>query len=196
MVTTLLIFLIALDIALLIAVYRISKQRINPLEIIEELTEERRLVSEMRDVVKEELAAGQVKCRDVLDRISTLATEIDEEFKSSRKILTSEMEQVLQELAKRIDVPIQQVTKKQAVIENLLKKVDFHKTTLAKAIDRGEKIVKFFNQKIPYEEILEELEDKKYLDARQLLSKGVPVYQVAKELNIPESEVALLVSVG
>ena len=42
--------------------------------------------------------------------------------------------------------------------------MDRQKTVVQKLIARGEKICKFFDQRVSYEEILDEIEDKKYSD--------------------------------
>lgn len=194
--TILLVCLIGLDVALLGIVYFLGKQRVNPVEIMQELTEERRQLAEIRSAIEEEMGLGQAKLREVLDRVSMMGTEIEEEINSGRKTLKAEMEEVLKDLSERVEAPMGQITKKQVALENVLKRAELKKMGIVKAISRGEQIVKFFNKNVPYEEIIEEIESKKYLDARQLLSKGIPVSQVAKDLNMPESEVSLLVSIG
>ena len=196
MVTIILIVLVLLDVFLLGIVYFLGKQRINPVEIIKEIDEERRLLKELQIAVKEEMEQGEQRCHEVLNRVAAIATDIDMEMKNSSEAISGEVGKVLDQVAERIQEPMKNITKKQAALESLLKKVEKERLILKKALARGEILVKFFNQSLPYEEVMHEIEDKKYLDARQLLSSGMSSVEVARELDLPESEVALLVSIG
>lgn len=192
----LLILLIVVDIALLGVVYFLGKQRINPVEIIKEVDEERRRLTELHTTIRDEMKLAQQKSRDLYEKISALANDIEMETKSGGKNLAEEVEQLFGEFSKKIEHPIKQITKKQASMENLLKKASKEKEVLVKILSRGEELIKFFNKNIPYEEVLQEIEDKKYADARHLLSQGLEPDRVAKELNLPESEVSLLAAIG
>ncbi|MBF0441251.1 MAG: hypothetical protein HQK54_05045 [Oligoflexales bacterium] len=190
--TILLILLIILDITLLAVLYLRSKPKYENPELLREFSEERRMLKELHAGIKEELVSAQQKSRETLEKVSTLAAEIDMDVKSGGKSLKEELNQVLQELAERVEQPIKQINQKHTAMENLLRRVDKEKKLLIKAISRAEELSKFFNKNIPYEEVLEELTDKKYSDARQLLSQGLPPSEIAKELNMTESEVNIL----
>ena len=196
MVTIILIVLALLDVFLLGIVYFLGKQRINPVELLKEMDEERRLLKELGQAVKEEMEQGEQRCRDVLNKVTAIATDIDMEMKSGSEAISGEVGKVLDQVAERIQEPMKTMAKKQASLEALLKKVEKERFILKKSLARGEVLVKFFNQNLPYEEVMREIEDKKYLDARQLLSRGMSSIEVARELDLPESEVSLLVSLG
>jgi hypothetical protein len=102
------------------------------------------------------------------------------------------MEAVVQELTSRFEAPVKEITRKQASLEALLRKVDQEKTLLQRLLQRGEKLARFFDERVPYEEVLEEIEDKKYADARALLARGKSPVTVAQELGMSESEVRLV----
>ena len=67
------------------------------------------------------------------------------------------------------------------LFEKLLQRVDRQKSLILKLVERGEKICKFFDQRVSYEEILDEIEDKEYSDARHLLTEGYRPERVAKD---------------
>ena len=192
----LLAIIIVIDVLLLGVIYFLGKQRIDPIELIKELTEERKILTELRKSVKEELGFQEAKGKQILDRITALATEIEMEVKAGGATLTEEVDRILADVAARIDEPLQSLTRKQAALEMLLKRVEKEKQILIKSVARGEKISRFFDTRLPYEEVLEDIEDKKYVDARHLLSQGVPPRQVAHELGMPESEINLLVGLA
>lgn len=195
MQTAILAILALLDLVLLGVVYVLGKRQIQPVEILRDLNEERRLLKELRQAVKEELEDAHRRSHDALRRVSTVATEVEMEFKGGRETMNKEMEEVLKEFSGKVETLLSGLTKKQAMIEKLLKKVETEKAVLGKALERGDKLTRFFNQSVPYEEVLEEIEDKKYSDARELLSKGLKPRDVAKCLGMPEAEVTLIAAV-
>lgn len=192
MTTFLLIALILLDIGLLAAVFFLNRRQDAQLELVEELTEERRLLSEMRTNVQEELEAAQFKARETLDKAMRLATEAEMEVKSGGKTIASEMELVVSDLADKFEKPLKEIATRQAYLETLLRRVDEEKTVMQKLIARGEKICKFFDSRVSFEEVLAEIEDKKYSDARSMLARGKTPASIAKELGLSESEVRLV----
>jgi hypothetical protein len=192
MTTFLLISLILLDVGLLAAVFLLNRKQDAHMEMVEELTEERRLLGELRSNVTEELEAAQFKARETLDKAMRLATEAEMEVKSGGKTIASEMESVVTDLADKFEKPLKEIATRQAYLETLLRKVDDEKAVMQKLIARGEKICRFFDSRVSFEEVMEEIEDKKYSDARSMLARGKSPTAVAKELGLSESEVRLV----
>ncbi|MCX6105000.1 MAG: hypothetical protein NTY08_04115 [Proteobacteria bacterium] len=192
MTNLLLAALILMDLGLIVAVYLLSRRRETHLELVEELTEERRLLAELRTVVQEELEAAQAKARSTLDKAVRLATEAEQEVKAGGQTIAKEMELVVAELTDRFSDPLKELSRKQSYLENLLRRVEDEKTSLQKLLARGEKICRFFDNRVPYEEVLAEIEDKKYADARLLLARGKAPGAVATELGMSETEVRLV----
>jgi hypothetical protein len=192
MTTFLLIALILLDLALLAAVFLLNRRQDAHMELVEELTEERRLLSEMRTNVQEELEAAQFKARETLDKAMRLATEAEMEVKSGGQTIASEMQLVVSDLTDKFEKPLKEIATRQAYLETLLRRVDDEKSVLQKLIARGEKICKFFDSRVSFEEVLSEIEDKKYSDARAMLARGKTPASIARELGLSESEVRLV----
>jgi hypothetical protein len=192
MTTFLLIALILLDVGLLAAVFLLNRKQDAHMEMVEELTEERRLLGELRTNVHEELEAAQFKARETLEKAMRLATEAELEVKSGGKTIASEMESVVSDLADKFEKPLKEIATRQAYLETLLRKVDDEKAIMQKLIARGEKICRFFDSRVSFEEVMEEIEDKKYSDARSMLARGKSPTSVAKELGLSESEVRLV----
>jgi hypothetical protein len=192
MTTFLLIALILLDVGLLAAVFLLNRKQDAHMEMVEELTEERRLLGELRSNVQEELEAAQFKARETLDKAMRLATEAELEVKSGGKTIASEMESVVTDLADKFEKPLKEIATRQAYLETLLRKVDDEKAVMQKLIARGEKICRFFDSRVSFEEVMEEIEDKKYSDARSMLARGKSPSSIAKELGLSESEVRLV----
>jgi hypothetical protein len=197
MTTVLLVVLVLLDLALISVVFMQRRRgRDARLELVEELTEERRLLTELRSSVHEELEAAHGKARETLAIATRLAAEAEHEVKHGGSAIALEMEAVATQVAARFEEPVKELTRKQAAVEALLRRVEQEKSTVARLLARGEKLVKFFDERVPYEEVLEEIKDKKYADARALLARGKAPASVASELGLNESEVRLIAGLG
>jgi len=196
MPSILLTIIVVVDFLLLGIIYYLGKQRFNPVDLIKELTEERKTLNEIRRAVKEDIGLQETKSKKILERISALATEIEMEVKSGGNTLTEEVERILAEVGQRIEEPMDALSKKQVALELLSRRVEREKQGLVKVVNRAEKLVKFFDKNVAYESILEEIEDKKYLDARHLIAQGMSPRQVSQELGLPQSEVELLIGLS
>jgi DNA-directed RNA polymerase specialized sigma24 family protein len=78
----------------------------------------------------------------------------------------------------------------------LIKRLGEEKKIVQKIVHKGEQLTKFFSAQVPVERILEELEDKKYSDVRNLLTQGLKPDRIAKELSVPEAEVRMIAQLG
>ena len=196
MTTILLIVLFVMDFALLalILVSRKKPMR-DDVDVTRELAEERRYLTELRTSIQEDLSAAQKRGRDVLERITKIAAEAEQEVRAGSGSIQKELEGIFAQITTKLDEPLSKLSEKQAGIEKLLQRVDRQKALIIKLVERGEKICKFFDQRVSYDEILDEIEDKKYSDARHLLTQGYRPEQVAKDLGISLSEVRLIASV-
>jgi len=192
MVTALLIALVLLDLALIAAVFFINRKQEAQGEMVSELTEERRAITELRQAVTEELDAAQARIRTLVDKVSVTAAEAELEVRNGSSALKTEVETLVAELGPKFEAPMRELTKKQHYIETLLKQLEQQRIVIQKVIARGEKLAKVFDDKVSFEDVLQEIEDKKYADARFMISQGVPPLKVARELGISEQEVKLL----
>ena len=192
MTTAFLLVTLLLDVGLLIAVFKLSRRQEHQLELVTELTEERRLLAELRQGVQEELESAQAKARETLDKATRLAALAEQEVTSGSGAIAEELSALAGQLAGRFDEPLKELSRRQGYLEALLRRVDDEKSTLQRLIARGEKICRFFDERVPYEEVLAEIEDKKYMDARLLLARGRAPAAVAAELGMSETEVRLV----
>lgn len=196
MTTLLLVALVAADVFILVTLLRLKSRGDSAIEVALDMTEERRLLGELRQSVKEDLALAEAKARETLDKATKLAFEAEMEVKTGAQTITTELDQMVSQVAARLDEPVKEVGKKTQALDALLRRADKEKALLQGLIARGEKLAKFFDDKVPYQEVLEEIEDKKYQDARRLLAKGTSPRAVAQELNMSESEVRLVLGLA
>lgn len=196
MVSLLIIFLIAIDLALLGFVIYLGRKKIDNEALIAQLTEERRYLNELKNSVHEDIEAMQAQNRSLLKRVSEIATEAELEVKSGGDTLAKEMEGLVNGLSSKIDQPIKVLTSKQNSVEKTIKKAEKERQLLAKAMQRAETLVRFFDEKVPYDVIVRELQERKYHDARSLLAQGMPTDKVARELGLSSHEVELIADIS
>ena len=177
---------------LLAAVFYLNRRQMAHFELVEEMSEERRLLTEMRATVKEELDNAREQAHRTLEQATRIATEAELEVKNGGRTIAGEVEAVASQLADRFNQPLEELNKRQAAVESLLRRVAKERTIMTSLVSRGEKICKFFDEKVSYEDVLHEIEDKKYDDARHLLARGEKPGAVAKHLGMSESEVRLV----
>jgi hypothetical protein len=197
MTTILLIILFALDFVLLALVLSARRRPLrDDVDMSREMAEERKYLNELRASIQEDLGSAQRKSRDILDRVTKVAAEAEQEVKGGGSAIRAELDATIAQIATRLEEPLARLAERQAGVEKLLQRLDRQKSLVQKLVDRGEQICRFFDQRVSYEEILDDLEDKKYADARQLLVQGHKPEQVAKDLGISLSEVRLIANVS
>lgn len=197
--STLLTVLIAVDfvlIGLVLVALRRKKETPVDVSILRELDHEHRLIKEMREAVREDLAQKHSEMKSLYEKVAMIATETDMELKSGAHSLQAEMEHVLADARHRLDSYLQEIDKRRTGLSALLKKASEERQLLQKALSRGDKLTKFFDSTVPYQDVLEELEDKKYVDARHMLARGIQPAQIARELGLQEAEVQLIASMN
>jgi hypothetical protein len=192
MVTTLFVVLVVLDVVLFGMFFMLNRKQMQQGEALQSLSDERKLLEDLRQSVQEELELADNKGRDVLSKVTRLAMEAEQEVKMGSTQLTSEMQGLSQQLGEKFEKLLEDLRSKQMFLEAMLKRIDKEKVLLHKLVARGEKIAGFFDKRVPYQEVLEEIEDKKYIDARTMLSQGMDHESVAKELGMTVTEVRIV----
>ncbi|MFK7824191.1 MAG: hypothetical protein AB8G05_08540 [Oligoflexales bacterium] len=196
MTNTFLILLTLFDVGILIFLYLLLQRKQGSDELLQDLTEERRLLNNLKNEVKSEVDRASELTQIQLKKIMKLAAEVEQDATLSKENLASHLEEVFTEFTQKLESPMLELTKKHHLLENMLRKVDFEKKRLLKAIQKGEKICRFFHNDLPYDELLKDIELKKYEDARKLLTQGYSSEKVATELGMRVSEVELLESMA
>jgi regulatory protein YycI of two-component signal transduction system YycFG len=195
MTTTLVVVLILIDLVLLGVIYLMGRQRGNSVDVLKDIYEEKKVLKELRTAIHEEMGRYQIEGRELHKKMQELATEAEMEIKSSGETLSKELDRLLDQLSDRVTDSVEGLGRHRSNVSALIQKSKQERELLNKAVSRAEKLIQFFKRKVPVEEVLEEIEDKKYCDARHLLAKGLSIADVSAEVGLPESEVKLLATV-
>lgn len=190
--TILIAILLVVDVGLVLAFWYFMKRRTIEADIVAELAEERRTMERIRDGIREEIRSGQSRIREASDRVSRLALEAEQEVKGSSGILKQEVEEVLTGFGGSLTKPLAELAMRQEQITALIRKSESERSVLRKLVERAEMMCKALDEKVPFEEVLNELREKKYTDARSLLAQGLTPAKVALEVGLSEAEVRIL----
>ena len=192
MSTTFFIIIIMLDLLLFYGMFYIYKKKIAASELLAEVTEERQQIRRLSSEIKQELFESQRKSQRVINEVKQIASETQNEISVSKETLEKKIAEIYGDLTKELSTPMEEVVIKQNALQHLLKKVEREKENLNQVIEKSSKILSFFNEQVPYEKILEDIEDKKYLDTRRLLVQGVEPQKVAEQVGLSITEVELV----
>lgn len=184
--------LFAFDCALLWLLLKGNTKHAHTIDNLHIISEERRVISDLHENMKKEMMDLRSEIHAKSDQIKRIATEIELEVQSSKEILQQECEASASLIKDMIGKPLEELSRTYVSTKRLLARIEKEKETISRVVTKGEKICQFIDQRIPYEELLNDLEDKKYSDARALLALGKSPREVASHLGLTEGEVRLV----
>ena len=184
--------IIAVDILLIAGMYILLRNQRGTDLAVSDLTAERELISNLQSTIKRDISATNAEQKTMMSKLSKIAAEIEQEVSTQKSGITENLDEITSELAKEFEAPLRELTRKQNALEALYKRLKQERSEVEKATAKAAQLTKFFNDKVPYEDILSELEDKKYMDARRLLSKGLSTDEVSNRLGLPIAEIEVM----
>lgn len=192
MISVMLAILAVADVVLVVAFLRLQRRQFANQNVIRELTEERSLLADLRDSVRNELMVAQSQARSLRDQVQVLATEAEQEVKRGVEQITREAESIAGTIGSRLEKPFQELTNKQHFLMKLSKDAESQRELLSRVVTRAEYAAKLLQSAEKWEDIVEELESRRYHDIRAMLAKGLSAEKIAKELGVSENEVRVV----
>ncbi len=188
----LVIALILADIALLVVILRLTRRQNAHEATISDLTEERFLLKDMHDRMRSEIQSAEARQKELFNRFSHLAAEAEQEVSKINVGMQSSVEDISRQISVRFDGPLKELAQRQGALDLQYKKIRSEREAIERAVTRAEDMTRFFGKKDGYQGALDDIQDKKYEDARVLLSSGNTVDAVSKRLGMARSEVELV----
>lgn len=188
LLTTIIVF----DLLLAVAVLLLFKKQKRAVATLGDITAEREYLVATQAKMEESIRHTTSEQRGLMNKLTKIAAEIEKELADKRTSLHTDVELITNELASKFEAPLVELTQKQNSLNSLYRKIENERCDLEKTLKKASGILKFFNQKIPYEEIISEIEDKKYMDARRLLTSGKSVNEISERLGLPVVEVEMI----
>jgi Protein of unknown function (DUF2802) len=107
---------------------------------------------------------------------------------------------ILQDLMDRSDSMGQQMSRlmdgKQQDIQERLEEAEVHLHKIRKATEKSQAVAEIFQERIPHQEIIERQTTAKYLQAAKMAHQGFAIEDIAKQVDIPQGELELIVKVN
>lgn len=184
--------LIFADIALFFVILRLTRRQNAHEATISDLTEERFLLKDMHDRMRSDIQSAETRQKDLFNRFSHLAAEAEQEVSKINVGMQSSVEDISKQISVRFDGPLKELAQRQGSLDLQYKKIKSERESIERAVTRAEDLTRFFGKKDSYQGALDDIQDKKYEDARVLLSSGNTVDAVSKRLGMARSEVELV----
>ncbi len=194
MLTFLIVSLILMDLTLLLAVVSLfKKQKEQRYErFVEFIGQERKLLSNMREGIKEELESHATHNREILSKIQEYALMTEQESLNLEKRFVELTNQCHIQIDTYIKDSLDQFSEKKNSFHILLKKLENEKITLAKQLQRAEKLSSYLAKKISFDDLVDDLLEKKLDEARLLMTQGKTLPQISKLTGLSTEELRLL----
>jgi len=186
------ICLAILDLGILLGFFYYFKKNQDHAEVLEALTEERVAMKGIKEEILGEINEARQKTQKQISRFQQLAAEVEQDAKNGKDLMKQSLEELLGEFSRKLEEPLRELSRRQNSLEQLLKKAARERLNLSQSLQKGESLSRFFNKEIPYEDLLKDIELKKYEDARKLIGQGYPPDQIARELGMRTPEIELL----
>lgn len=180
------------DVILIIAFIGLQRRQFANQNIIRELTEERALLADLRESVRVELATAQSQARSLKDQVQVLATEAEQEVKRGVQQIAHEVEGIVATIGGKLEQPFQEMTNKQHFLMKFSKEIETQRELLNRLVNRAEQAAKLLRSVDKWEDIVDELESRRYSDIRAMVAKGLSIETISKELGVSENEVKLV----
>ena len=184
--------LFATDLILIVAIVRLKNRQMASAEVIRELTEERAMLTDLRNQIRTEIVSAQQQARQLKDQMQVLATEAEQEVRQGVAEITREVETIVNNVSQRLDAPMKSLHEKQHYLVRLAKEAQKEREILSRVVSRAENIAKILKSSGSWEDVVDEIEAKRMADMRALLTKGVTPEKIARDLGIPEQQVRLV----
>lgn len=107
---------------------------------------------------------------------------------------------ILQDLMDRSETIARQLTqimdRKQQDVQEKVEEVEVHLHKLKLAVEKSQEVAKIFQDKIPHQEIIERQTTLKYLQAAKMAHQGLPIDDIAKQVDLSRGEIELIAKVN
>ncbi len=193
MIAVLLCVVLVLEVIVGLFVLNLYRQKTDHEPLLEDIAIANNALKDLQQTVHSELVSLERNARELLKNLNQVSTEIEVEIKNSKETIASNLDEIVAAMAKKIEIPLHNLAKKENSVEVILRKVEKEKDLLLNTIGRAQNLAMFFNEKIPYNDLMKEIEHKKYDDARRMFTQGHSKTRIQKDLNLSAGEIDLIV---
>jgi DNA anti-recombination protein RmuC len=192
MIGAVLLCVVLADVFIVLAFLRLQRRQSDNQQVVRELTEERGMLTELRSQIRAELQATQNQVRTLKDQVQLLATEAEQEVRQGVAEITREVDVIISNISQKLDSPMRALNEKQHFLTQLSKDAKKERELLARVVARAENAATLLKAGDSWEDVVDQLEARRFADIRALLARGVQPDRIAKDLGVSEQEVRLI----
>lgn len=156
------------------------------------LDQERAELLELQSSLVRDMQLAKQLSQETLAKLTQVGTEAHAEWLE----VTDRVNTVLTEVEERTRVLLQEnlttVNRHRMALEKTCRDSELLNGQLLESVTKARKLLRLFDESVPSEQILKELQIEKYTEAKRLLGEGCDASLVSKRLGLSLSEVALL----
>ena len=192
MITVLLLLLVGFDIAIVYFGYKHFQPQDPTDQLLADIHDERESIARMKQQISEDLLASKTQIHGQLEKVRQYSSELEADLEDAPKRLKETLKESQSDFYKACDTPLQHLSLRQSEIEGLIKKMQSERKKMLQATQRAESVIQALNHNQNWDEIVDELQTKKYETARGLIAQGVPRSDIMQDLGLTSSELQLL----
>ncbi|MDD9950335.1 MAG: hypothetical protein OXT67_02095 [Zetaproteobacteria bacterium] len=180
------------DLLLLAAIFYFRRGRVIDKQLLHDITEEHRRTHELMHKVKEEIMLAHDNENSKMRQMNQLAAETEQSLENFRLESEQLWRQQVTEMEQVIDQIIEKSKLTQVDLSVCLEKSKRCRDRLNRSLQRAETLAQFFSKDIPYDQIMRDIEMKKYEEAKRMLREGYDRQSVAAEVGLSMTEIDLI----
>ena len=160
--------------------------------LLRDLTQERCEIKNLRDDIHSQLKDVRQHVQEKTKQLQKMSSEVDKDVSEGKKVFHHAIEQMSEQFLSKISHLDELLNQKQENLKLSFRKTEHASHKLAKVIRRAETLAQFFKSDLACEDLLKDIEMKKYDDARAMLAKGHSREAIAEALGLRSVEIDLL----
>ncbi len=158
------------------------------------LDSERKNLIHLQTQLKDDVTRAKKISDETLRKLQILGTEVQAEWDDVTRKMNSVLVEVDKQSFKLLDHSLSQISIQKMTIEKILLDARDISINMEQTIKDGRMLLRLFDNTIPKETIIKEIQSQKYGDAKKMLSEGLDASQVCKKLGLSMGEVVTLSS--
>ena len=191
--------LIAFNIAFALYAFYAFRKRLKLLIMSREdlriLVIERDKLEKLKSEILSSFQTETSQAKASLSQMKKLAFEIEQELTELKDSSKAKISQEFKLIESSQELAVAKVHKERSLLKKDLAIIKSERLGLHRTLNKTEKLLSLLSSKVKPDEVLEEIRDSKYAEARALLVKGTDPEEVSLEVGLSLSEVNYLAEV-
>lgn len=186
------IILIVFDVALSFLVWKQHSKPPVSDQLLADIHIERQEIMKIRQEIMDEISSTKNQLNQQFEKIKQFSSELDADVQDAPQNLKKILQESQKSFLIECDKPLQKLTQKQLEIEGTIRKIQKERKKIQSSIEHGEVIIQSLHNNRSWDDVINDIQNKKYDNARSLLAQGMPQSDVMMDLGLSHTEIQLL----